>query len=473
MVLRKGLSKNQITKGKTDAFKGLQGHLLEKLEQAFPEEVEAYTNIRAASVAEAKRLAQAQSLLPTCDLRRLMSLRTKLIAQARDQAVVILVGAIVRAEEKIKLIEADMEARIRETSQREAAIAEAKQQLLAYVDMLQAQLTKKRVAIIGSGPSGLAAADQLNRLGHSVIALERTDRIGGLMMYGVPNMNSNKIDVVQRRVDLMEKEGVKFVVNANVGNDPAFALDGLREDHHAIFLAVGATNPRSLVEKLTTMSTTVQIIERPNINNISIEEEMILDPMDIKELFDSEWSPQIQVSADVSLGNLKDPEEELHVTNGEVTFSTAYAIKVYVNLDIDYIRSLKQKISTMSLGVQVIESSNINSIPIDEEMFMNRMSIKNLLESDWSADIQNLIEDESELKDGVSKELSTQKVPACHGKDICQSSNGAVIKHKRSIYKQRQNMNKNSAPGSATEVSKGCNDAIVNNVPSTETHEVA
>ncbi|PHT62307.1 hypothetical protein T459_33841, partial [Capsicum annuum] len=193
----------------------------------------------------------------------------------------------------------------------------------------------KRVAIIGSGPSGLAAADQLNRLGHSVIALERTDRIGGLMMYGVPNINSNKIDVVQRRVDLMEKEGVKFVVNANVGNDPAFALDGL----------------------------TTQFF-------------WLLEPQ----------------------------------TQGEVTFSTAYAIKVYVNLDIDYIRSLKQKISTMSSGVQVIESSNINSIPIDEEMFMNRMSIKNLLESDWSADIQNLIEDESELKDGVSKELSTQKV---------------------------------------------------------------
>ncbi|KAM3270639.1 hypothetical protein P3S67_028841 [Capsicum chacoense] len=73
---------------------------------------------------------------------------------------------------------------------------------------------------------------------------------------------------------------------------------------------------RSLVEKFTTMSTAVQIIERPNINNISIEEEIILDPMDIKELFDSEWSPQIQVSADVLLGNLKDPEEELHVTNG-------------------------------------------------------------------------------------------------------------------------------------------------------------
>ncbi|KAM3284639.1 glutamate synthase 1 [Capsicum chacoense] len=92
----------------------------------------------------------------------------------------------------------------------------------------------------------LAATDQLNRLVHSVIALECADRIGGLMMYGVPTMNSDKIDVVQRWVDLMEKEGVKFVVNANVGNDPAFGLDGLREDHHTIVLAVRATKPRDL-----------------------------------------------------------------------------------------------------------------------------------------------------------------------------------------------------------------------------------
>ncbi|KAM3361784.1 glutamate synthase 1 [Capsicum galapagoense] len=90
----------------------------------------------------------------------------------------------------------------------------------------------------------LAATDQLHRLGHSVIALECADRIGGLMMYGVPTMNSDKIDVVQRWVDLMEKEGVKFVVNENIGNDPVFSLDGLREDHHAIVLAVRATKPR-------------------------------------------------------------------------------------------------------------------------------------------------------------------------------------------------------------------------------------
>ncbi|XP_011076008.1 glutamate synthase 1 [NADH], chloroplastic isoform X1 [Sesamum indicum] len=106
--------------------------------------------------------------------------------------------------------------------------------------------TGKRVAIVGSGPSGLAAADQLNKMGHSVTVFERADRIGGLMMYGVPNMKADKIDIVQRRVDLMEKEGVNFVVNANVGKDPSYSLDRLREEHDAIVLAVGATKPRDL-----------------------------------------------------------------------------------------------------------------------------------------------------------------------------------------------------------------------------------
>ncbi|XP_016515995.1 mediator of RNA polymerase II transcription subunit 10b-like isoform X1 [Nicotiana tabacum] len=68
-VLNSCIAKNQVTKGKTDAFKGLRGHLLEELEQAFPEEVEAYREIRAASAAEAKRLAQAQSLLPNGDVK--------------------------------------------------------------------------------------------------------------------------------------------------------------------------------------------------------------------------------------------------------------------------------------------------------------------------------------------------------------------------------------------------------------------
>ncbi|XWS48539.1 hypothetical protein CRYUN_Cryun13aG0086800 [Craigia yunnanensis] len=106
--------------------------------------------------------------------------------------------------------------------------------------------TDKSIAIVGSGPAGLAAADQLNRMGHSVTVYERADRIGGLMMYGVPNMKADKVDVVQRRVNLMTDEGVKFVVNANVGIDPSYSLDRLREDNDAIVLAVGATKPRDL-----------------------------------------------------------------------------------------------------------------------------------------------------------------------------------------------------------------------------------
>ncbi|KAK5811867.1 hypothetical protein PVK06_027247 [Gossypium arboreum] len=106
--------------------------------------------------------------------------------------------------------------------------------------------TGKTIAIVGSGPAGLATADQLNRMGHSVTVYERADRIGGLMMYGVPNMKTDKVNIVQRRVNIMADEGVKFVVNADVGVDPSYSLDRLREDKDAIFLAVGATKPRDL-----------------------------------------------------------------------------------------------------------------------------------------------------------------------------------------------------------------------------------
>ncbi|KAL7254285.1 hypothetical protein ACSBR1_008647 [Camellia fascicularis] len=106
--------------------------------------------------------------------------------------------------------------------------------------------TGKRVAVVGSGPAGLAAADQLNRMGHFVTVFERADRIGGLMMYGVPNMKADKVDIVQRRVDLMAKEGISFVVNANVGKDPLYCLDRLQKENDAIVLAVGATKPRDL-----------------------------------------------------------------------------------------------------------------------------------------------------------------------------------------------------------------------------------
>ncbi|XLS99003.1 hypothetical protein HN51_041738 [Arachis hypogaea] len=106
--------------------------------------------------------------------------------------------------------------------------------------------TGKRVVIIGSGPAGLAAADQLNKMGHTITVYERADRIGGLMMYGVPNMKTDKVDIVQRRVNLMAEEGVTFVVNANVGRDPLYSLDRIREENDAIVLAVGATEPRDL-----------------------------------------------------------------------------------------------------------------------------------------------------------------------------------------------------------------------------------
>ena len=103
--------------------------------------------------------------------------------------------------------------------------------------------TGKRVAIVGSGPAGLAAADQLNRVGHRVTVYERANRIGGLLQYGIPNMKLSK-DVVQRRLDVMAAEGVEFVTNANIGKeiDP----DELRRNHDAMLLACGATKPRDL-----------------------------------------------------------------------------------------------------------------------------------------------------------------------------------------------------------------------------------
>ncbi|KAH9622260.1 hypothetical protein KSS87_014363 [Heliosperma pusillum] len=106
--------------------------------------------------------------------------------------------------------------------------------------------TGKKVAIVGGGPAGMAAADQLNKMGHLVTVYERSDRIGGLMMYGVPNMKADKIDVVQRRVNLMAEEGVNFVVNANVGKDEVFSFDRLKKENDAIVLAVGSTKPRDL-----------------------------------------------------------------------------------------------------------------------------------------------------------------------------------------------------------------------------------
>ncbi|MCG6938288.1 MAG: glutamate synthase subunit beta [Gammaproteobacteria bacterium] len=107
--------------------------------------------------------------------------------------------------------------------------------------------TGKNVAVIGSGPAGLAAAAQLNKVGHNVTVYERADRIGGLLMYGIPNMKLGK-DVVQRRVDLLKEEGVNFVVNADVGGSGENAVDVsiLRKDNDALLFATGATSARDL-----------------------------------------------------------------------------------------------------------------------------------------------------------------------------------------------------------------------------------
>jgi glutamate synthase (NADPH/NADH) small chain len=103
--------------------------------------------------------------------------------------------------------------------------------------------TGKRVAVVGSGPAGLAAAQQLNRAGHWVTVFERADRIGGLLRYGIPEFKMEKW-VLDRRLDLLRKEGIRFEVNANVGvNVP---VEKLRREFDAILLAGGATLPRDL-----------------------------------------------------------------------------------------------------------------------------------------------------------------------------------------------------------------------------------
>ena len=103
--------------------------------------------------------------------------------------------------------------------------------------------TGKKIAVIGSGPSGLAAADQLNKRGHSVTVFERSDRIGGLLMYGIPNMKLEKT-IIERRLDVMREEGVEFRTGVNVGKDISF--EELNKEFDRIVLACGASNPRDI-----------------------------------------------------------------------------------------------------------------------------------------------------------------------------------------------------------------------------------
>jgi glutamate synthase (NADPH/NADH) small chain len=104
--------------------------------------------------------------------------------------------------------------------------------------------TGKKVAVVGSGPAGLCAAAQLNKAGHTVTVLERADRPGGLLMYGIPNMKLEKERVVLRRLKVLEAEGVEFRCNVEVGKD--LPAEALLKDFDAVVLCTGATKPRDL-----------------------------------------------------------------------------------------------------------------------------------------------------------------------------------------------------------------------------------
>lgn len=104
--------------------------------------------------------------------------------------------------------------------------------------------TGKTVAVVGSGPAGLSAAAQLNRAGHWVTVYERADRPGGLLMYGIPNMKLDKREIVLRRIDLLEQEGVRFICNTEIGKD--LPAEQLLKEFDAVILCTGSTKPRDL-----------------------------------------------------------------------------------------------------------------------------------------------------------------------------------------------------------------------------------
>lgn len=125
----------------------------------------------------------------------------------------------------------------------EAAIVERAFEEGVVVARPPRKRTGRKVAVIGSGPSGLACANQLNRMGHSVTVFEKNEAIGGLLRFGIPDFKLNK-SVIDRRLDLMKVEGVEFVTGVEVGKD--MPTDRLLEDYDAVCVAIGSGEPRNL-----------------------------------------------------------------------------------------------------------------------------------------------------------------------------------------------------------------------------------
>ena len=140
--------------------------------------------------------------------------------------------------------------------------------------------TGKRVAIVGSGPAGLACAAELNKAGHWVTVFEKSDRIGGLLMYGIPNMKLEK-SLVQRRVDLLTAEGITFLTKTEVGSD--FPSKALKEEFDAVVLCGGASKPRDLT------------IEGRNLKGIHFAMDFLHS--NTKSLLDSQHNDQKFISA--------------------------------------------------------------------------------------------------------------------------------------------------------------------------------
>lgn len=140
--------------------------------------------------------------------------------------------------------------------------------------------TGKKVAIIGSGPAGLAAAEQLNKAGHEVEVYEKESRIGGLIRYGIPNFKLDKKNVVQKRINIMKESGIKFFTDANIGVD--IPLKEIKEKSDAVIITTGAGKPRDLPIENRDANNIHFAMEFLSVSNSKVEGETILKDINAK-----------------------------------------------------------------------------------------------------------------------------------------------------------------------------------------------